>query len=203
MRGFYFITDARLSSAGNISDVRNAMAAKVKIIQYRDKQASTKEMYEEAVQLRRICKNVTFLINDRIDIALSADADGVHLGQDDLPYATARKLLGKKKIIGVTVHSVEEAQEAQRLGADYVSISPIFATKTKIDAGIPKGITLIKKIREYISIPIVAIGGLNLSNAAEVIKAGADGLCAISVVVTKRDVKAEIEKFQELFGYKK
>lgn len=199
MKGFYFITDVHLSRAGNMNDVRDALKAGVKVVQYRDKQSSTKEMYEEALKLRRICRKAVFLINDRVDIALSVNADGVHLGQDDLSYGVARKLLGENKMIGVTVHSLKEAKEAQRLGADYVSISPIFATQTKLDAGFPKGIALIKDIRKHIRIPIVAIGGINLSNASKVIEAGADALCAISAVVAKRNVRGEIEKFQTLF----
>jgi thiamine-phosphate pyrophosphorylase len=199
MRGFYFITDSRLSRRGNTSDVKNALAVKVEVVQYREKSLSTKEMYEEALILRKICKNVTFLINDRVDIALSVDADGVHLGQEDLPYQLARRLLGKKKIIGLTVHNVKEAAEAQELGADYISVSPIFSTKTKKDAGRAAGVALIKKIRKSISLPIVAIGGINLSNAPQVIDAGADCVCAISAVVAKRDVKSEIEEFQALW----
>jgi len=199
MRGFYFITDSLLSRRGNISDVKNALAAKVEVVQYREKSLSTKEMYEEALILRKICKNVTFLINDRVDIALSVDADGVHLGQEDLPYRLARKLLGKKKIIGLTVHNLSEAEEAQELGADYVGISPIFSTNTKKEAGTPSGIDLIKKIRKRIYLPIVVIGGIKLANALQVIHAGADCLCAISAVVIKSDVKREIEKYQELW----
>ena len=199
MRGFYFITDSLLSLRGNISDVKNALAAKVEVMQYREKSLSTKEMYEEALILRKICKNVTFLINDRVDIALSVDADGVHLGQEDLPYRLARKLLGKKKIIGLTVHNLSEAEEAQELGADYVGISPIFSTNTKKEAGTPSGIDLIKKIRKRIYLPIVVIGGIKLANALQVIHAGADCLCAISAVVIKSDVKREIEKYQELW----
>ncbi len=199
MIGYYFITDASLSRAGNISDVKNALLAKVKFVQYRVKHLSTKEMYAEAFKLRKICRKATFLVNDRLDIALGVDADGVHLGQDDLPYQVARRLLGEKKIIGVTVHSVREAKEAKESGADYLSVSPIFATNTKQDAGKPVGIALLKKIRKEVSIPIVAIGGINLSNAPQVIRAEADGLCAISAVVTKRNVRREIEKFQGLF----
>ena len=199
MKGYYFITDSSLSRSGNISDVKNALKAGVKVIQYRDKHASTKEMFEEALKLKKLCKDAIFLINDRIDIALAVEADGVHIGNDDMPYGVARRLLGKKKIIGVTVHNVKEAVEAQKLGADYLGVSPIFSTDTKKDAGIPVGVELIKKIKKCISIPIIAIGGINLSNASGVIQADADGLCAISAVVTRSNVKREIEKFQELF----
>ncbi len=199
LKGYYFITDSKLSRAGNISDVKNALKAKVGIVQYREKYKSTAQMYAQAVKLRKICKNILFLINDRVDIALSVNADGVHLGRDDMPYNVARGLLGKNKIIGLTTHSLKEAKEAQKIGADYIGVSPIFATKTKADAGNPAGVKLLAKIRRSVSIPIIAIGGINLSNANEVIKAGADGLCAISAVLTKQDVKKEIEKFQALY----
>ena len=200
LRGYYFITDSMISRAGNTSDVKSALAAGVKVIQYRNKISGTKEMYDEALKLKSMCQGALFLVNDRLDIALSINADGVHLGCDDMPYAAARKLLGKNKIIGLTVHSVREAIQAQKAGADYVGVSPIFATKTKTDAGRPLGIGLLKEIRKRISIPIIAIGGINLSNAEEVVRAGADGLCAIRAVVTKPDVKKEIEKFQALFS---
>lgn len=200
IKGYYFITDARLSRAGNINDVKSAVAAGVSIVQYRNKDAGTKELYEEALKLKKICKNKTlFIINDRIDIALAVDADGVHIGTEDMPYDVARGLLGKKKIIGLTAHNIEEAKKAERLGADYVSVSPIFATSTKLDAGKPVGVSLIKKIKKPLKIPIIAIGGITLDNAKEVVRAGAEGLCAISAVVTKKDTKKEIKKFQKFF----
>jgi thiamine-phosphate pyrophosphorylase len=123
----------------------------------------------------------------------------VHLGRDDLPYSVARRLLGRKKIIGLTVHTLKQAIQAQRSGADYVGVSPVFTTNTKLDAGKPVGIELIREIKKRISLPIIAIGGINLSNAREVIRAGADGLSAISAVLAARDVRLEIEKFQRLF----
>lgn len=200
VRGYYFITDARLSRAGNISDVKNALEADVSVVQYRNKEGSTKGLYEEALKLKKLCRNkAIFLINDRVDIALAVDADGVHIGTEDMPYVIARKLLGKNKIIGLTVHNIEEAKEAERLGADYISVSPIFATGTKKDAGAPVGVGLIKKTKKIVNVPVIAIGGITLDNAVEVVRAGADGLCAISAVVTKKDVKKEIEKFQKLF----
>ncbi len=200
LTGYYFITDSSFSIKGNISDVRGALQAKVGVVQYRSKHASTLKMYEEAKALKSLCQGTTFLINDRVDIALAVDADGIHLGQDDLPYGIARKLLGKKKIIGLTVHNIKEAQDAQRSGADYIGVSPIFSTTTKLDAGQPVGVKLIKELRGKITIPIVAIGGINLNNARGVVLAGADALCAISPVVTAPDVAKEISKFQKLFS---
>ncbi|MCK5283603.1 MAG: thiamine phosphate synthase [Nanoarchaeota archaeon] len=199
IKGYYFITDNALSKAGNISDVKKAIEADTSIIQYRNKSNSTKEMYEEAKQLKEICKNALFIINDHVDIALAINADGVHLGQDDMPYEAARKLLGKDKIIGVTVHNPEEAIAAEKIGANYIGVSPIFATSTKSDAGRPAGTILIKEVKKICKIPLVAIGGINLKNAEQAVKAGADSLCAISAVITKDNVKEEIEKFQELF----
>ncbi len=200
IKGYYFITDVTLSRAGIFSDVKNALSAGVKVVQYRNKDASSRQMYMEALKLKLLCGEATFLINDRMDISLAVGADGVHIGNDDLPYSVVRRVLGKNKIIGKTVHSVKEAKIAQKIGVDYIGVSPIFATKTKNNAGKPAGIGLIKEIRKSVSIPIIAIGGINLSNAKEVIKAGADGICAISAVVTKQDVKKEIKKFQTLFS---
>lgn len=202
MKGYYFVTDAGLSRAGIIADVKKAIQAGVRVIQYRNKTGSTAELYKEAAELRRWCKNTCLLINDRVDIALAVDADGVHLGQEDMPVHEARRLLGRKKIIGLTVHSLKEAKEAQESGADYIGVSPIFATATKLDAGEPAGVALVRKIRKEVSLPLVAIGGITLENAAQVISAGANALCAISAVITKKDVKKEILKFQKLFTYK-
>jgi len=203
LKGYYFITDSKLSRAGNLSDVKNALAAGVKVVQYRDKNSDTRRMYTEALRLKSICKKITFLINDRLDICLAVNADGVHIGDEDLSIKTARKILGKKKIIGLTVHSAREAKEAEKSGADYIGVSPIFSTATKGDAGKPVGTKIIKAISRAVSIPIIAIGGINLSNAQEVIASGADGLCAISAVLTKPDVQREIKRFQVLFAKKR
>ncbi|MDD4162042.1 MAG: thiamine phosphate synthase [Methanothrix sp.] len=202
MKGYYFITDSKLSRAGNMSDVLSAVSCGVEVVQYRNKNAETRQMYEEAALLGKICLDfdTIFLINDRVDIALAAEADGVHLGQSDMPCLAARKLLGPEKIIGVTVHNLAEALQAESIGADYLGVSPIFPTATKPDAGKPAGISLIEEIRAQVDIPLIAIGGINHSNASEVVRAGADGLCAISCVVAKENVKDEILKFQEIFS---
>ncbi len=199
MRGYYFITDAALSKAGNFVDMRNAVAAGACAVQYRNKGASSKELYNEALVLRSLCIGVPFIVNDRVDIALAVNADGIHLGQDDLPYSAARKLLGKNKIIGITAHSLDEAVVAERAGADYIGVSPIFATTTKADAGAPSGIELIQQVKKAVKIPVTAIGGITLENAVQVVEAGADSLCAISSVITKEDVKAEIERFKAFY----
>jgi len=199
VRGYYFITAAVLSRAGNLSDVAAAVAAKVRVVQYRQKQGRTRDLVAEARQLRQLCRHIRFLVNDRVDLALEVGADGVHLGQEDLPYPEARRILGPDKIIGVTVHNVAEALTAQAAGADYLGVSPIFCTATKADAGDPTGVALLAEIRSRVSIPLIAIGGITLANAPAVIAAGADAVCAIAAVVTKTDVLTEIDKFQALF----
>jgi thiamine-phosphate pyrophosphorylase len=202
LRGYYFITDHALSAAGVESDVRQAVTAGVNVIQYRNKVADTRNLYQEAQRMKAICLDCPawLIINDRIDIALAVDADGVHLGQDDLPYQEARRFLGRNKIIGITVHSVAEALAAESLGADYLGVSPIFPTATKSNAGRPCGANELKAIRKACRIPIVAIGGIDLANVGTVIEAGADMVCAISAVVTHPEVATEIRKFQKEFG---
>lgn len=199
IKGYYFITDEELSLKGNISDVCRAMDAGVKVIQYRSKHLSTQAMIDEAAKLREMTSKTLFLINDYIDVALAVDADGIHLGQDDISCEEARSLLGVHRKIGISVNTLEQAKQAQKQGADYLGVGPVFATNTKNDAGAPLGLDLIRKIKAEISLPIVAIGGITLVNAPEVIAAGADALCAISAVVSKPDVKEEVLKFQKLF----
>jgi len=199
MRGYYFITDASLSRAGNRHDVAAAVAAGARVVQYRRKVGTTEDLMAEARGLRELCRGPRFVVNDRVDVAIAVAADGVHLGQEDVSYLEARKLLGPDKIIGITVHNVAEAVEAESAGADYLGVSPIFATATKADAGVPTGIALLAEIRWRVTLPLVAIGGITLENAPLVIAAGAEAVCAISAVVTQADVRAEIEKFQALF----
>ena len=196
----YFITDSRLTGRTVLEDVGSAIRAGVKIIQYREKDLTTREMIDEAEKICRLCRenDVLFIINDRVDIALAVDADGVHLGNEDMPYEAARRILGNTKIIGLTVHDVGEAIEAERIGADYIGISPIFETTTKPDAGTPAGIDLIKYIKKAVKIPFVAIGGINQDNIKSVLEAGARSIAVISAIVTKDDVEKECKKFREV-----
>ncbi|MBN2161163.1 MAG: thiamine phosphate synthase [Spirochaetes bacterium] len=202
MRGYYFITDAALSVSGVMNDVAKAVTAGVEIIQYRNKTADTRTLYDEAGLIKEICAGTRsrLIINDRVDIALAVRADGVHIGQEDMPYGETRRLLGGSVVIGVTVHDVGEALEAEAMGADYIGVSPVYSTGTKQDAGEPCGTETLAAIRRACSIPVVAIGGIDLSNVERVIAAGADMVCAISAVVAKPDVAAEILKFQGKFG---
>lgn len=196
---FYLVTDSGLSKKGTLSDVKEAIEAGCKIVQYREKNRSTKEMIGEAAEIKRICSDkAIFLVNDRIDVALAVDADGVHIGQDDMPIGTARMLLGEDKLIGLTVHNKDEAIEAEKKGADYVGLSPIFDTATKKDAGDGIGSEKIQEIKTAISIPVVAIGGINKENCESVVQNGADSLVAISAVICSDDVKSEIKSFIDI-----
>lgn len=193
--GLYFITDGSLSKKNNIEDVKAAVKGGVKIVQYREKNLSKERIIEEAIKIKKICRknNVLFLINDYVDIAKEVDADGVHLGLEDMPYEKARKLLGNEKIIGMTAHNVEEAITFEKLGADYLGVSPIFITTTKKDAGKPIGVKFLKEIKNNVKIPCVAIGGINEENMEKVIKEGADAVAMISAIVTKDNVEETVK----------
>ena len=193
---FYLITDSNLSKKGILDDVEQALKAGCAIIQYREKNKSTKEMIVEALKIKSLCEGkAIFLVNDRIDVALAVEADGVHIGQDDMPFEIARKLLGREKIIGLTVHNVEEALHTEAVGVDYIGLSPIFKTATKKDAGNACGISMIRETRKNVRLPIVAIGGINKENVREVTEAGADAAVAISAVVCSDDVYRETKDF--------
>ena len=197
--GLYFITDSRLTKKTVIEDVKSAIKGGVKIIQYREKEASKEQMLAEAKEIKKLCQknSVIFIVYDKIDIALAADADGVHLGQDDAHYETARKLLGKNKIIGLTTHNVKESIEAERLGVDYIGLSPIFPTGTKPDVGKACGAEMIAKVKKHVKIPVVAIGGINESNIGQVLKAGAKNMAIISAILAKDDVERAVMGFIE------
>jgi len=201
----YFITDSKLTRKTVLEDVKAAIRAGIKIIQYREKEKNTREMIEVAIRIKELCgeNNILFLVNDRVDIALAVNANGVHLGSEDMPYSIARRLLGSKKIIGLTIKSVGEAMEAEKIGTDYIGISPIFETKTKLDAGKPVGLQLIRDVKKAIKIPFVAIGGINEKNLESVLEAGAKSVAAISAIITKDDVEKECRKFREVITHHK
>lgn len=196
---FYLVTDSGLSKKGTVSDVECAVAGGCRIVQYREKAGNTKDMIIEASQIKKLCgSEAIFLVNDRVDVALAVDADGVHIGQDDMPIDIARQLLGPDKIIGLTVHDIDEAIEAEKQGADYVGLSPIFDTSTKKDAGNGIGPESIRAVKDAVSIPVVAIGGINKENCVSVVQGGADSLVAISAVVCSEDVEKETRSFIDI-----
>jgi thiamine-phosphate pyrophosphorylase len=138
-----------------------------------------------------------FIVNDRIDVALACGADGVHLGQDDIRVGVARQISPPGFIIGVSVGTVDEAVRAEQEGADYIAISPIFSTDSKKDAGQGRGLDVLREIRRSVSVPVIAIGGINLDNVHEVIATGADGVAVISVVVGSRNITAAARKLRK------
>jgi thiamine-phosphate pyrophosphorylase len=158
-------------------------------IQFRQKSGSTREMIQVVRDVKQVCaeSGVTLIVNDRVDVAIASEADGVHLGQDDFPIPLARELLGKGCIIGGSAATLEEARKCLSEGADYVGFGPVYPTTSKDDAGPVSGISILKGVVESIPLPIIAIGGVSEENAAEVMKAGAHGMAVISAVCCQED----------------
>lgn len=188
----YVITDEKVSRGrSHLQVAEAAIAGGADVLQLRDKEASGGGLYRIALQLRKVTRDakVPFIVNDRIDVALAAGADGVHVGQDDLPASAARALLGKERILGVSVDTVEEAVRAEKDGADYLGVGPVFEARgTKPDAGEPVGLARIERIRRHCRLPIVAIGGIDAGNARKVREAGADAAAVISAIVSADDI---------------
>jgi thiamine-phosphate pyrophosphorylase len=186
----YFVTDRGLSRGRPTLDiVRAAVQGGVSCVQLREKTGSTREFIAAALQLKPFLKScgVALIINDRVDVALAVGADGVHLGQSDMPLAAARSLTGPAMVIGISVESVADAVAAQSGGADYLGVSPVFATPTKTDAAAPLGLAGLRAIRAAVRLPLVAIGGLNLANAADAVRSGADGIAVVSAIAAAED----------------
>ncbi len=196
--GLCLITDRKTSRLSYEDMVLGALKAGVRWIQYRDKEGSRGEIFRETVKLRSITRNfdALLIVNDYPDIALAADADGVHLGQNDLPLKEARAIMGKDKVIGISTHTLEQAIDAGRSGADYIGFGPIFRTATK-DAGRPKGISLLHEIKSEVNTPIVAIGGIAVNNVSAVIKAGADAV-AVASAILRGDIKENAKRFLKI-----
>jgi thiamine-phosphate pyrophosphorylase len=195
----YLVTDAGLSlGRTHVQVVEAAVRGGVTVVQYREKSAGTRQMIEEARELRQLCRaaGVPFIVNDRIDIALAVDADGVHVGQDDMPASLARRLIGKGRILGVSAGSPEEARKAETDGADYIGASPIFATPTKTDAPAPLGVEGLRQLARVVSIPVVAIGGINAGNARSMMMAGAAGVAVVSAIVGAQNMEAAAKEIR-------
>ena len=181
----HILTDTVLQSRfSHVELTRLAIRGGADTIQFRQKIGATREMIELAQQIRQLCTDsgVTFLVNDRVDVAIAAGADGVHLGQDDFPIPLARKLLGENRIIGGSAVTLEEAQKCLTEGADYIGFGPVYPTASKEDAGPVTGIGLLKQVVEIIPLPIIAIGGVSVENTPEVMQAGIHGIAVISAV---------------------
>ncbi|MDD5474988.1 MAG: thiamine phosphate synthase [Syntrophales bacterium] len=183
MRGVYLVTDRDLCFGRSLEDVvLKAVRGGVSCVQLREKTLSTKEFLSEAIAVKELLGNfpVPLIINDRVDVALACGADGVHIGRDDMPYAAARGLMGPRAIIGVSVETWDDVMFFQDLDVSYIAASPVFATPTKTDTGKPWGLEGLRAIKSFSRHPIVAIGGINESNARKVLEAGADSLAVVS-----------------------
>jgi thiamine-phosphate pyrophosphorylase len=202
IRGAYVISDTCFSRGrGHEEVVAAALKGGARVIQLREKRLSFREAYPVALRLRDMTKRegAVFIVNDSVELALAVDADGVHLGQEDMPQGVARRLLGKDRIIGISTHSLGEALAAQEGGADYIGFGPMYATSTK-DAGKAKGPEALRSLRASIKIPIVAIGGINEGNAGELISAGADALAVISAVTMADDIEEAVRRLSLAFN---
>ncbi len=192
--GICFVTDQRnkSESASNITSM--VLQSGITCVQYREKERTRRAIYEEALELRALTNryNSTLIINDYADIARAVDADGVHLGQDDLSLDKARSIM-KDRIVGISTHNLAQAKEAEAGGADYIGFGPVFHTTTK-DAGKPVGVQNLKVIKQSVTIPVIAIGGINPDNLKSVIDAGADAV-AVATAIVEGDINENIKKF--------
>lgn len=187
----HVLTDHALSRGRDLLTVaRAALDGGATVLQLRNKTASTRTLVEEAVALRALTheRGALLIVNDRIDVALAVDADGAHVGQDDMPAALARQLLGPERILGVSAGNLEEAAGAVLAGADYLGVGPIYATGSKADAGPAVGTALLQELSTRYSLPLVAIGGITAENVSAVIHAGATGAAVISAVVSADNI---------------
>ena len=202
MPKIYPITDVRLTKLSHAEQVEKLIEGGAEIIQLREKYASSKDFYESAKEALDIARrhNVKIIINDRVDIALALGADGVHLGQDDLPPEHARKILGEKAIIGFSTHNIKQAISAVKFPINYLAIGPVFATKTKENPDEIVGIEGVVKVRQAVGdFPLVAIGGINSENLRDVLNAGADSVAIISDLLSNSEKITERTK--ELIGF--
>jgi thiamine-phosphate diphosphorylase len=194
----YPLTDTRLSGLSHAEQVARLSEGGARLIQLREKYLSPHEFYNQALEAMRVARSrgVKIIINDRVDVAMAVDADGVHLGQGDFPPQAARCLLGDRAIIGLSTHSVEQAVQATAMGVDYIAIGPIFSTSTKDNPDPIVGLIGLKQVREAaLKIPIVAIGGITSENATDVIAAGADAVAVISALfVPPSDIIAQTKQ---------
>ncbi len=186
----HVLTDRELQNRFTHEELaRMAVAGGADTVQFRQKQGATREMIEIALRMKKICRaaEVPLLINDRLDWALAAQSDGLHLGQDDFPIPLARQILGEKAIIGGSAGNLEEAWKCWKEGADYIGFGPVFETTSKADAGPASGLELLRLVVKTVPLPVIAIGGINPENAAQVLAAGAYGLAVISAVCCQED----------------
>lgn len=197
----YLVTDRALMSTATLTEaVEQAILGGCTMVQLREKELSSLEFYRQAMEIKQITDqyHVPLIINDRIDIAMAVKADGVHIGQSDIPAAVARKLIGADMLLGVSAASVTEALQAEKDGADYLGVGAMFPTGTKTDADLVS-MEELQKIRQAVKLPIVAIGGINKENASLFHSAGIDGLAIVSAIIAQPDIRKAAAEIKELF----
>ena len=186
----YAVTDSRLLAGRSLAEaVRQAISGGATLVQLREKLLSSRDFLLEAIEIKNLTLelDIPFIINDRLDIAIACDADGLHIGQDDIPLSVARKLLGREKIIGVSVSTIKEALKAENDGADYLGVGAMFPTGTKNDA-LSVSIETLARIRDAVSIPVVAIGGINETNVLQLKDARIHGIAVVSAIFGHDDI---------------
>ena len=197
----YLVTDRDLAGARGVAEVvRLALDGGVTLVQLREKTFADEPFVEQACALREIChaRGVPLIVNDDIAVARQANADGVHLGQSDASVQEARETLGPDAIIGLSVETIEQARIGAMLDIDYMAVSPVFVTSTKADTAAPLGLEGVRTVRRLTEKPLVAIGGINIANAADVLQAGADGLAVISAIMAAADPCQVARAFRRL-----
>lgn len=196
----YVILDAALLTVPETECAEKLAAAGVRLLQYRNKRASARELFESSRRLSSLLipQGVTFVVNDRADVALAADASGVHVGQEDLGAEAARSVIGGGKLLGVSTHNLEQFKQAADTSADYVAVGPVFSTSTKANPDPVVGIELIRQVRSLTDKPIVAIGGITLERSAEVMRAGADSVAVIGDILLAAHPGQRARQYLEL-----
>lgn len=197
----HVLTDRTWSRGRDMLTVaRTALAGGATVIQLRDKTASTRQLIEEGLALRALTKeqHSLLIVNDRVDVALAIDADGAHVGQDDMPAVLARRLLGRERVLGVSAATLQEAAQAVADGADYLGVGPVFPSAGKPDAGPPTGLPLLTELAGRFTIPLVAIGGVTAENVVDVIRAGASGIAVITAVVNAEDITSAARQLRDV-----
>ncbi len=205
MRGLYLVTDRALCGGRPLEEVvLRSVKGGARYVQIREKDQTTRDFIEEALRIKEILApfRVPLIVNDRVDVALAVGADGVHVGQDDMPYEMARSLMGPGGIVGLSVETWEDVEEAENLDCDYLGVSPVFATPTKTDTKGAWGLDGLARIRAFSRHPLVAIGGINPANAAQVVAAGGDCLAVVSAICAADDPEAVSRELVDLIGGK-
>lgn len=201
----YLVTDDKLCGERLLADIiLSAVQGGVSVVQLREKHITSREYVELGKKILELLRpfKIPLIINDRLDIALAIGADGVHLGQSDIHFNDARRIMGPNALIGTSVETIEQVFEAESWDVDYLAVSPIFSTQTKTDTSPPWGVEGLKKVRSVSKHPIVAIGGIHLNNIEDVLNAGADGIAVVSAILSSSAPKDAALKLREIIGDK-